>query len=81
MGLNGEVRRVGQVERRLVEAARHGFRRALVPKGNGGEAAGPGMADAPSMEIVPVESLRQAMAECGLSRSSSALDALVQPAS
>ncbi|HEY8817055.1 MAG TPA: DNA repair protein RadA [Candidatus Dormibacteraeota bacterium] len=33
LGLAGEVRRVGQLERRLSEAARHGFTRALIPAG------------------------------------------------
>ncbi|MGH7777555.1 MAG: DNA repair protein RadA [Candidatus Dormibacterales bacterium] len=33
LGLGGEVRRVGQLERRLGEAARRGFGRALVPAG------------------------------------------------
>ena len=33
LGLAGEVRRVGQLERRLSEAARHGFTRALIPPG------------------------------------------------
>src|ERR1700682_2114387 len=33
LGLTGEVRRVGQLERRLQEAARHGFTRALIPAG------------------------------------------------
>ena len=80
VGLNGEVRRVSQVERRLVEAARHGFRRALVPKGNGREAAGAGMADAPRMEIVPVGSLREAIAESGLARTNTAQDALARSA-
>jgi DNA repair protein RadA/Sms len=31
--LAGEVRRVGQLERRLQEAARHGLTRALIPFG------------------------------------------------
>jgi DNA repair protein RadA/Sms len=31
--LAGEVRRVGQLDRRLQEAARHGFTRALIPAG------------------------------------------------
>jgi DNA repair protein RadA/Sms len=34
LGLVGEVRRVGQLERRLAEAARHGFTRAIVPRAN-----------------------------------------------
>jgi DNA repair protein RadA/Sms len=33
LGLSGEVRRVGQLERRLHEAARHGLTRALIPAG------------------------------------------------
>jgi len=33
LGLAGEVRRVGQLERRLQEAARHGLSRALIPAG------------------------------------------------
>jgi DNA repair protein RadA/Sms len=36
VGLGGEVRKAPGVERRLAEAARLGFRRALVPKGQGG---------------------------------------------
>ena len=35
VGLTGEVRRVGAVPRRLAEAARLGFRFALVPPGSG----------------------------------------------
>jgi DNA repair protein RadA/Sms len=35
VGLTGEVRRVGAVPRRLAEAARLGFRQALVPPGTG----------------------------------------------
>ena len=33
LGLSGEVRRVGHLERRLQEAARHGLTRALIPAG------------------------------------------------
>jgi DNA repair protein RadA/Sms len=40
VGLTGEVRRVGAVPRRLAEAARLGFRFALVPPGCGPEATG-----------------------------------------
>ena len=35
LGLAGEVRRVGQIERRLSEAARRGFTRAIIPRGAG----------------------------------------------
>ncbi|HEV2087702.1 MAG TPA: hypothetical protein VGR21_05270, partial [Cryptosporangiaceae bacterium] len=34
VGLSGDVRRVGGVARRLAEASRLGFRRALVPAGS-----------------------------------------------
>src|SRR5690348_13774408 len=34
LGLSGEVRRVGHLDRRLQEAARHGLRRALIPAGS-----------------------------------------------
>ncbi len=54
VGLNGEVRRVPQLERRLAEAARHGFSRALVPRGTDSKAC-------PGMEVVPVGSVREAM--------------------
>lgn len=41
VGLTGEVRRVGALPRRLAEAARLGFRSALVPVDAGAAAAGP----------------------------------------
>jgi DNA repair protein RadA/Sms len=41
VGLTGEVRRVGAVPRRLAEAARLGFRTALVPYGCGPAGTGP----------------------------------------
>jgi DNA repair protein RadA/Sms len=43
VGLTGEVRRVGAVPRRLAEAARLGFRFALVPTGSGVGTAPAGM--------------------------------------
>jgi DNA repair protein RadA/Sms len=43
VGLTGEVRRVGAVPRRLAEAARLGFRFALVPPGSGAGSAPGGM--------------------------------------
>jgi DNA repair protein RadA/Sms len=63
VGLNGEVRRVPQVERRLAEAARHGFTTALVPKHSPGA-----MQESPGIRVVAVDSLSRAMAECGLTR-------------
>jgi DNA repair protein RadA/Sms len=40
VGLTGEIRRVGAVPKRLAEAARLGFRYALVPPGCGPAATG-----------------------------------------
>ncbi len=54
LGLTGEVRRVGQLERRLQEAARHGLTRALIPSGTrAGRHAG--------LEVVEVRTLAEAV--------------------
>jgi DNA repair protein RadA/Sms len=58
VGLTGEVRRVGAIGRRLAEAARLGFRFALVPPGYG-----TGEADSPpkGMRVVEVGDLQSAV--------------------
>jgi DNA repair protein RadA/Sms len=53
LGLAGEVRRVGRMERRLQEAARRGFVRAIVPRGSVTAPAG--------MELVEVRELAEAV--------------------
>ena len=54
LGLSGEVRRVGHLERRLVEAARHGLTRALIPAGS--------RAGRPSgLEVVEVRTVAEAV--------------------
>ncbi len=54
LGLAGEVRRVGQIERRLQEAARHGLTRALIPAGaKAGRHAG--------LEVIEVRTLADAI--------------------
>jgi DNA repair protein RadA/Sms len=54
LGLAGEVRRVGQLERRLQEAVRHGLTRALIPAGaKAGRPSG--------LHIVEVRSLAEAV--------------------
>ncbi len=55
VGLSGELRKVSQLERRLTEAARLGFKRCIVPE------AGVKSASAKGIEIVPVGSLREAI--------------------
>ncbi|TAN32272.1 DNA repair protein RadA [bacterium] len=54
LGLAGEVRRVGQLERRLHEAARHGLTRALIPAGaKAGRPSG--------LDVVEVRTLAEAV--------------------
>jgi DNA repair protein RadA/Sms len=54
LGLAGEVRRVGQLDRRLSEAARHGLTRALIPAGvKAGRPSG--------LEVIEVRTLADAM--------------------
>jgi len=66
VGLAGEVRNVAGVPRRVAEAERMGFRRAIVPAGSaatGPEAAAPGAGTSGTagMEVVEVEDVRQAL--------------------
>jgi DNA repair protein RadA/Sms len=56
VGLAGEVRAVPQVERRIAEAARLGFRRIVVPRGGAPER------DRDGIEAVPVEDIGEALA-------------------
>jgi DNA repair protein RadA/Sms len=70
VGLAGEVRRVAGLPRRLAEAERMGFRRAVVPSGSAGldgiggraeHGAQPGGDPAPPIDVVQVEDVRQAL--------------------
>ncbi|MDX1454001.1 MAG: DNA repair protein RadA [Gammaproteobacteria bacterium] len=56
VGLAGEVRPVYNGEERLHEAAKHGFKRAIVPKGNVARSL-----KVDGLEIVPVQRLEQAI--------------------
>jgi DNA repair protein RadA/Sms len=56
VGLSGEVRSVGQIERRIQEAARLGFRTCLVPRSYGHKPRSFG-----KVELAPVRSLQEAM--------------------
>ena len=60
VGLAGEVRPVAYGEERLAEAAKHGFRRAIVPLKNAPKKPIKGM------EIMPVSRLSQAIRAVGL---------------
>ncbi|MFY1634644.1 DNA repair protein RadA [Solwaraspora sp. WMMB335] len=62
VGLTGEVRRVGAVARRLAEAARLGFRHALVPPGSSGGGADPLPANMRVTEVGDVRAALQAAA-------------------
>ena len=56
VGLAGEIRPVPSGQERLSEAAKHGFRRAIVPRGNApkGELEG--------MQVLAVSKLAEALA-------------------
>jgi DNA repair protein RadA/Sms len=71
VGMAGEVRRVAGLARRLAEAERMGFRRAIVPSGSAGlevvetELARGGPlsgSDVSKLQVVPVDDIRQALA-------------------
>jgi DNA repair protein RadA/Sms len=59
IGLTGEIRPVPYGEERLREAAKHGFRRAIVPKANAPRQVPDGL------EIVPAAKLSEALAALG----------------
>ncbi|MBI2830702.1 MAG: DNA repair protein RadA [Chloroflexi bacterium] len=56
VGLSGELRAVSQLERRVAESARLGFKRCLVPKIGSSKIAVP-----EGMELIPASTLRQAI--------------------
>jgi DNA repair protein RadA/Sms len=63
VGLTGDLRAVSGLERRLREAARLGFERAVVPRASGGTRAGvtlPSQID--GLEVIAAETLRDALA-------------------
>ena len=68
VGLAGEVRRVPGVARRLAEAERMGFRRAIVPAGTAGipgtegNGAGRGAGQAALTDVREVEDVKEAIA-------------------
>lgn len=56
VGLAGEIRPVQSGQERLKEAAKHGFKRAIVPEGNAPKGAVDGM------EVIAVQRLQEALA-------------------
>ncbi len=54
VGLAGEIRRVAHLDRRLSEAARHGFKRAIVPPGSASTAVD-------GLRVIPVSTIAQAL--------------------
>ena len=55
IGLSGEIRPVPSGQERLKEAAKHGFKRAIVPKGNAPKESPPGL------QVIAVTRLEQAL--------------------
>ena len=56
IGLTGEVRRVNQIQARVKEAGKVGFKRIFIPKYN----MSPALQDL-GIEVIPVSSVRQAL--------------------
>jgi DNA repair protein RadA/Sms len=73
VGLSGELRAASQLERRLSEVARLGFKRCLVPK-SGAKVHAPA-----GIEIVPVGTLREAIREGLVGRGSSSSNEAQEP--
>jgi DNA repair protein RadA/Sms len=64
LSLSGDVRRIGELRRRLAEAARLGFRTALVPANVTTDSrvpAGKELITVPGMRIIPVRNLTEAI--------------------
>jgi DNA repair protein RadA/Sms len=66
VGLTGEIRRVGAMPKRLAEAARLGFRFALVPPGCGPAATGQVPAGMQVREVGDMLSALRASAQAGV---------------
>ncbi|WP_026688653.1 DNA repair protein RadA [Alteribacter aurantiacus] len=59
VGLTGEVRRVARLEQRVIEAAKLGFERAIIPKKNLG-----GWTIPDGIEVIGVNTVNEALEEC-----------------
>ena len=69
LSLSGDVRRVREVDVRLAEAARLGFRAAVVPTrgaGPSGETTSPGVSDRDGMRVLGVDHVGAALTALGL---------------
>ena len=58
VGLSGELRRVGQVERRLMEASKLGFRRCLLPRAISDDRR---LAQASGLELIGAQTVAEAL--------------------
>jgi len=58
VGLAGEVRAVNLIEERIKEAAKHGFKTAVIPKGNAKE-----LSNIKSINVIAVASIGEAIAQ------------------
>lgn len=60
IGLSGEIRAVNNIEKRIKEAEKLGFKKAIIPNANGGITA----KDFPKIEIIKVKRLIDAISSC-----------------
>jgi DNA repair protein RadA/Sms len=70
VGLTGEIRRVGAVPKRLAEAARLGFKHALVPLGCGSTAGGQAPSGLRVHEVADIASALRESAQAGVAATS-----------
>jgi len=61
VGLSGEIRAVSQAELRLKEAAKIGFKKAIIPKGSASR-----LRESFGLEVIPVGSVSEALEAAGL---------------
>ena len=76
VGLGGEIRQVGQAQRRMTEAARLGFRRLVVPASS----PEPDADVADRIRLTRVATISQALTACGLTGTDSSLRVVGTPA-
>ena len=58
IGLSGEIRKVNNIEKRIAEAQKLGFKKILIPKGN------LSLSDKFNIKIIEIEKITDALTSC-----------------
>lgn len=64
VGLTGEIRAVSQIDKRVIEAGRAGYKRAIVPSGNVAMLKQQKIAENCGIAILGAENVQEALSEC-----------------